>query len=291
MSRSVSHLVKAKMPFLPILGFVLWLMLEIVNLCNPISFYFQSSVDENAHWFPHLYLLTFLSFHLIFPLIYDLILLGSLRSRITVGLPGFILAMVFLTIVIVLIQVFLGFYTVSALMFFLFPAFLIIVNRGKINHWLNSSFTFIYSSRALSGSFIFLVYIMLCLILPRFHPFAHYIMFNKFPDETYVFLLRDEKNNLIPIQKYSTLYSDQFYCISQTISEKNKTLSTLNPGKTMNDKAMGDELIDYFFKSLKPAALPFDSVSLNKLSFTLNNGEIIRHDELFGTYKTPVSQF
>ena len=134
------------------------------------------------------------------------------------------------------------------------------------------------------GSFLGLFYMALCLILPPFHPFSRYSMFNRFSDSTYVYLLRDQKGKLIPFEKYSRLKNDDLFVYYRSMTLGKETPQDSNFNNT--ERSNGVSLIKLFLEGVIEKPLPFDSIGLYKTTITRNHGKIELTERLIVRYGT-----
>ena len=251
-------------------------IIQITNLCSESAYYFQSSLRENILWFPHAFPLTWLFFHGFFVLVYACWLYGMLILWLPWSTSHRIVVITCQACLVLWLQSY-GFYVVSCYAPFLASMLLFFTYKQKIS--------LVYISRILTTCFLFALYIILCLILPRFHPFAKYTMFNKFPETTYAYLLRDENNQLIPLEQFSNLKNDYLYTTSVAINTAHGFAYGKNNENPFEEKEMSNELVSHYFKNLKTGTLPFDSVKLCKATFTLRNNKLVMNEKLLGTYK------
>lgn len=102
-------------------------------------------------------------------------------------------------------------------------------------------------------------------------------MFDKFADTTFVYILRDDNEQLIPINKYSSLTYDGFFTIGESI------VLSHNKG-VIKDSELGTLLLNEFKKNRNTEKLLTDSISMNKLEFYLKDNRIISNEKKLGVY-------
>jgi hypothetical protein len=242
----------------------------IVHQFIPLNFLFKATYENHKGWYPHLFPITFLFSKALFPGFYGVCLYIILKYWYKTSLTRVVIFLAIQTLlVITLLELFVFEWCLAyglILVLFNFLPFLKHFNTDK--SW-NAHIT-----RGLAGGFLFVLYIGLCLSLPRFHPFAKYTMFNRFPESTYAFLLRNEENTVIPLEEYNSMNGDNLYTTYESICEINGFAygdASQNPEE---QKIAYDKLMQIVFTKWKKI-LPFDSVFLYRVEFEIKNDKHI----------------
>ncbi len=258
-------------------GTLIWLVLLLWGERFSFDFYFDGSFHQHQSWFPRLFFFSYLFCRLLLPLIYCAWLIGFLLNRNIKSLTKWPL---FLSLLFVLSFIIQYYFSIKVALYIGVP--LICICMGA----LLSPYTILkhIPKPALpwfivEKTGIFFLYMILCIILPRFHPFAKYTMFDKFSDTTFVYLLRDDNELLIPINKYSSLTYDEFFTIGESIVQCH------NKG-AIKDSELGTILLNEFKKNRNTEKILTDSISLNKLEFFLKDNRIISNEKKLGVYDT-----
>lgn len=248
---------------------VILVLLQVSLVFVPARYMFEGTLSSHRLWFKHGYLLSYLFFNGLFPLLYGCWLWGFVSSAKR-AIKVFLIVIQTATVVFLQqqwgyqgVSYYSGFLALVAIMLFVKPQRLI----RKHSH---------ITVKFVNGSFLFIVYVLLCAILPRVHPFAKYTMFNKFPDVTYVYLLRNESNELVPIAKYSKLGHDVMYPYSLNINERHGFVYGNNTEKRSEEQQMCNELMQLFIDNLKPNHPPFEMLTLYKATFSLQYGKPVK---------------
>ena len=257
---------------------VVLFLVPMLNAVKPIGFYFEDSLAAHKNWFPSFYYFTWLSFKLFFPVACGVILYGIIRfqfkteSRIVV--PAIIIQGILLFFMLQTI----GFTRVSLYVYLLFlvGASVFVLNKYKsVMAKYISAFT---GSKILTGSFLFIIYITLCLLLPRAYPFAKYTMFNKFPEHTSVFLLRNNQGQLIPLKEYSGIDGNHLFELYVATNEQHGFVYLSNEETEEEQQLICKELLHSILADLKKP-MPFDSVSINRIDYFLEQNKIASHEK------------
>lgn len=254
-----------------------WLLVQLLMLWLPPSFLFEGSFSKHQLWFRHGYVLSYIFFNTLFPLLYALWWLGMMQLF---KVPGKKIVLPGQTVLVIALQHYWGYAGVAPYGYVLLLILLFFLVRPYTKRISGASFL----AKAAGGSFLFVGYIALCLALPRFHPFAKYTMFNKFPDVTYVYLLRNENNELVPIEKYSKLGRDVMYPYSLNINEHHGFKHGNNTEKRSEEQQMCNELMQLFLNNLKPNHPPFEMLTLYKTTFTLQHNQPVKTEQPLCAY-------
>jgi len=254
-----------------------WLMVKLLIFWWPLSFLFEGSFEKHQLWFRHGYVLSYIFFSALFPVVYGLWWWGMAQ---VMNIPGKRILVLLQTLTVIALQKHIGFAVVSDYGVVL----LIIMGYFLVEPYATRMRLVPLLLKAAGGSFLFAGYIALCLALPRFHPFAKYAMFNKFPDVTYVYLLRNEHNELVPIEHYSKLKNDDLYAYSVFINERHGFAHGNNTEKRIEAQQMCNELMQIFLDNLKPNHPPFEMLTLYKTTFTLQHGKPEKAETPICTY-------
>jgi hypothetical protein len=257
--------------------------IALLNLEFPFGYLFESSWSDYKKWFPSFYWIIYLFSKLFFPIVYGIIVYKTTsswnfkmaNSKLFVFVQFFLLQF---------IQYFGGFKLLLVYGAFLMVLILCIISiKMALNNPISNTWKEKIKPLVL-GSFLGLIYMVLCLILPPFHPFSRYSMFNRFSDSTSVYSLRDQKGKLIPLEKYSRLKNDDLYVYYRSLSKGNETSQDLNFKNP--EKANGVSLIKLFLESATENPLPFDSIALYKTTIRRNHGRIEFTERLIVRYGT-----
>ncbi len=122
-------------------------------------------------------------------------------------------------------------------------------------------------------TFLFAIYIGLCLMVNRAHPFAKYTMFNKFSDYTYVFLLKDNTGQTIILKDYCKMDGNQIYEMYVAEDQKYGYVYSRGIDEGEGGTIIYREMMGRIFKNLKKP-LPSDSVSLNVIKYHVADNKL-----------------
>jgi hypothetical protein len=125
--------------------------------------------------------------------------------------------------------------------------------------------------------FMFMGYIILSLVLPEFHPFSKYPMYNNFPNYAYVFLLRDSRNHFIPLNKNYSITGANLGHLYFSIRNLHHYNIKDNGERSEMDDSVGKEMFQYI-KSKRYNKSCADSISVNKIFLHLKNGKITSNE-------------
>lgn len=263
------------------IGIASWAIITLLILNNHTAFYFIAPYNNYEHWFPRFYALNFLLSRMLLGFTYFFWVYGLLQTVITSSVLKNLLLFILICSITLILQVCCGYQCALYIAIPLFIAtFALLLKRFtivKIN-----LLQIIKSALPLpwiSGSFLFFAYGISCLFLPRFHPFAKYNMFDTFTDTTYVYVLKDKKGNIMPIQQCSSLSYDAFFTIGEAIHQT-------TPKARTSDSLLGERLMNAFTQNMKPKAHLSDTISLHKIYFYLNANTVVTHEKKIGVYAT-----
>jgi hypothetical protein len=126
--------------------------------------------------------------------------------------------------------------------------------------------------------FLFIIYVSLSLLLPEFHPFSRYPMYDSFPNYAYSFYVADTKGKIIPFRKNFKTQADEIshmYC--EVFDEHN-----FNRGFGIESdnqlSIVGKELLAYIIQA-RSKSLVSDSISLHRVHYEFREGKIMKHDK------------
>ncbi len=131
----------------------------------------------------------------------------------------------------------------------------------------------------IQSSFIFFLYLIGCLILPKVHPFSKYEMFNRFPQVTNVFILKDNKDKIIPFSVYFDVTSDDLFQIQKSILVHDSFLDKLNRPISGICEEAGLTLHQYLLTH-QIKHMMSDSFSINIYSFQYQNNSLKTHEKI-----------
>ncbi len=265
------------------LSIVVWLLLQAYNFFNTVGFFFVSSHSQITAWYPNTHWLIFIALILYFPLTYATWLLAIVHFRFPDKSWYYWPLLILQSALVIWLQYQYGFYAVSAFaLLFTLP-----LVTGRIINFsrktIHSAYHFA-NGKFIGSIFLFIIYIILCALLPRTHPFAKYTMFNHFGKETHMYEVRDINGHLIPLRQYSVFFNDELFAYEEA-AIKNYIHGNNDTVSHMPDYLLGAEMCRYFISNLKPGPFPFDSVKLYRVSFTLENNKTVMHEKLLGTYQ------
>lgn len=260
-------------------GTLIWLVLLLWGERFSFDFYFDGSFHQHQSWFPRLFFFSYLFCRLLLPLIYCAWLIGFLLNRNIKSLTKWPL---FLSLLFVLSFIIQYYFSIKVALYIGVPLICICVGA------LLSPYTILkhIPKPALpwfivEKTSIFFLYMILCIILPRFHPFAKYTMFDKFTSSTYVYQLKDANDSLLPIEKYSTLKNDQLFTIGEAILKNQESTKTSLP---LSDSLLGKDMMKQFFENQYPNKSTLGAISLYRLEYTIANNKIVTHKYKLGVY-------
>lgn len=126
--------------------------------------------------------------------------------------------------------------------------------------------------------FLFSGYLLLSLLLPEFHPFSRYPMYNSFPNYSYVFGVKDEAGNPVPLKKYFNTNADGWAHLYFIINER-KGFDCGNGVETDEElRIVGHEMLISLLATVK-GPLPFDSISVNRVYRYFKDGIIVTDEK------------
>jgi hypothetical protein len=258
------------------------LLLPVLNHFIPFSFYFEGSLKEHKNWFPTFYFLSFAFFKSFYPLAYAVWLYALFRSSLS---RPFILSLICIqtTALIACMEVF-GFETVSLYAYLLAGAGMAFRMRSFLSPAFSGFIALVASSRILKGSFLFITYIVLCLTLNRFHPFAKYTMFNRFAETTRVFLLRDASNKLLPLNTYCTIDGNHLFELYVAFNKKHGFKYGSSDINKEEQTIVSREMVESILKNLK-RPIPSDSIKLSVERFYFDQGKLTSDETQLYTCK------
>ncbi len=262
--------------YLMLAGFISWAVVQLVNSITPIAFYFEGSYRQHQAWFPVMHVLSYMLLAVLFPVIYALVLYAWL-SRINRNITG--VALIVQTVIVFVLQHYAGFNLLSVYGVCLAGGVLLYYSAKKM---VDKTYSPI-ATRLLSGTFLFATYIVLCLALPRFHPFAGYIMFNKFPEKTTVYVLRNKHGQLVPLEKYSRLKNDDFFAFKAFIEQSD---NNQEPGAAATVSQLCQQLGAQYRANLKQGSMPFDSLTIYETTFSLQQNKVVKDEFPLCTFGT-----
>ncbi len=262
---------------------LLSLSLFIINRFIPVYFYFGASLAAHKQWFPDFYLLTFLCFNLYAPVSYGfwiLLLTDYLNIQRWKGFLIILIQSLFLLYTLQYPEIGFGVVAVYA---YLLLAISVVIGSYRVlqRFYYRLSRLSIFSNENRWRYLIFASYIILCLCLSEFYPFSKYPMYNKFPNSSYLFFLCDNHQRMVPLNKYFKVDGGELGHLYISLLDLHHYT---NPTKENTD-TIGKEMFGYIL-STKYRQPPFDTMSLNRTFFHLENGKIIS-DEL-EMYKSKV---
>lgn len=263
------------------IGITTWAIVAMLMLNNQTAFYFIAPYNKYKDWFPRFYTVNFLSSRILLGLTYFFWVYGLLQPVIISSKLKYLILLITICALTCMLQVCCGYQSTLYIALPLFIAtFAHLFRRITI---VQKNFLQIIKSAhsfpLISGSFLFFAYGISCLILPRFHPFAKYTMFDTFADTTYVYILRDKKGNLMPLQQCSSLSYDAFFTIGETIRQTSAIA-------TISDSLLSESLMNAFKQNIKPKAHLSDTISLHKTYFYLKANTVVTHEKKLGVYAT-----
>jgi hypothetical protein len=267
---------KSKILAAPVI--IILLLLPVINLLRPFGFFFEGTWTEHQKWFPHFPFLSFIFFKSFYPVVYAFGLFAVLRGKL--GTLPVISLIVIQSVILVLGMQAVGFMPVADYMYLLVLAPFLYRMAGTLNAghlWLLNR---VINLKLPAGSFLFIIYIVLCLSLSRFHPFAKYTMFNKFRDNTTVFLLRDNRDSLLPLNTYCTIDGNHLFELYVAINNKHGFNYGNRSVNTEQQEIVSREMMQSIFTTLKKP-IPSDSVRLMRVEFYFENGKLNSNESQF----------
>lgn len=251
--------------------FLLALFPSILNIFFPVYFYFEGTFPEQRVWFPNFYILTFLFFKLYYPILYGgLTLYGAIYYKVNKGISFAFLIAQSMILLYVLQYHDWGFYIASKYVYLQIAIPIIIqlpVGTKQISFRYKANYNY----------FIFLGYILLSLSLSEFHPFSKYPMYNQFPNYAYVFLIRDNANQFVPLNIHYTATGANLGHLYFSLCDLNhfNAININTPSDTSD--IIGKEMLNYIVSSRYNKSNP-DSISINRICLHLEGGKIISNE-------------
>jgi hypothetical protein len=254
---------------------ILWVFIQMANYTLPLGFLYNSSLSQTKIWYPHVYLMIFSLSKLAFPFLYAswFFLLFYLWGGDKLNIKSHVIIAV-----LVLLGVFvyaLPFSFVQILGVGLFVCSFLMLTK-PLTLPIANGVIFLVAKIPFGAFFLFLLYIVACLCFPRFHPLAKYTMFNYFADTTHVYILRDEKDSLIPLRKYSTIITDELMNMGEMVQRKNNSKEIKLSEST--------EIASYFIQKSNSTPLPFDSIKVFKVLFYFDGSKLITNEKYLGSH-------
>lgn len=259
---------------------VCFVLLQSLVVWAGLAFLFEGNWGQHQLWFKHVYVFTYFFFNTVYPLLYALWFWGLAQA---VHLRGKIGVLVLQTVLVTALQQYAGYAGVSAYgVLLLLLTLLLWVKPYAVRL---GAFGFL--TKAATGSFLFGGYVVLCLALPQFHPFAKYTMFNRFPQSTRVYLLRNQNNELVPIEQYSRLKNDDLFAYSEAIKQQAASAQPLPATMPIPPAVLGNRLMQLFINNLRPNHPPFQKLTLYQITFTLQQGRPVQTQTPLCEYVAP----
>ena len=118
-------------------------------------------------------------------------------------------------------------------------------------------------------------YVLLCLLLPEFHPFSRYSMYNRFPNSAYAFYLRNENRDTVALKPNFRMGAQELAHLYGTVV--NKLGFDHNTEADSQLTAIGREMLPLILATRR-TGLPFHRLELCRVHWYFN-GDIIQKDE------------
>jgi hypothetical protein len=252
-------------------------LLCIISLCllivlwqSGIWFFFEASRSEYQKWFPTFYVVLFVFFKCINPVIY------GFSAYYALGLLGIKSPIAIVCIVIQSILIFIGLknregglFIAHLYLYFMLLLILII----KYHSFFQRLFQHYMFNK---HWFLFLSYILLCLCLSELHPFSRYPMYNQLSSQAYVFFITTN-GELIPLEEHYNFTADDLGHLYSTICGRHHY--SANATNTIILDTIGREMFNYLISTQK-ATPSFDSISLKRLSYTIDSTDKLYSNEI-----------
>lgn len=239
------------------------LVSAIAIICISFSkyrFMADAHFSEFRDWYPRYYFAVFILMRLLPVFVMALSLYLGLRTMPFISIALRIPAVLGQSIIIYWGTEYMGasitlsIFWVLHLAIFLFGKYLHNLTRTKI------------IATVINGISLFAIYILLCLVMERMHPFAKYTMFNKFQGKTTVFLLRDSQGELLPLNKFSKYDSNELFQIYAAINKQyGYDYLTENPNE---QQEVYKKMLELLEQNLT-MQLPGPYVTLNRIDFIM----------------------
>jgi hypothetical protein len=125
---------------------------------------------------------------------------------------------------------------------------------------------------------VFISYTLLCLVADKAHPFSTYTMFNQFPKQTTVFLLKDQNQQPLPFDKYFNIDADQLFQYHEAVKQTptNDSLTYEHEKGAHSNK--GEQLYTYLMRH-QTAKLPTDSLGIYAVTYRIHHQQFISHEK------------
>ena len=259
-------------------GFLL-LALPAIQLFMPIGFFFEGTLNEHRLWYPSLFWISFFVAQLTFPFLHSIWVGGlwiyGLRRRTVIEILALIIGV---SVVDFWVLHHLGFTCITAISIAYMTGGVFFLFQRKWQNVLADNALF---RKVFTGTFIGVLYILLCLVVERGHPFAKNTMFNEFPDKTVVFYIEDLQGRLLPLSEYSTIDGNEFVQLHKALNAKHDF--SAHAANESEQQIVYDEMVDYLFKHGKKK-WPVDSICLVNITFRINGPSWERQRKILGTY-------
>lgn len=257
----------------PVVLTVLFLLVAIpvLHTLVPVGHLFNGSLTDHKRWFPNGYPFSFVFFWAIYPALFGVsvyALLGAVfptqkkKIFLLVVLQGMGLVYLLHVAGFAMVAVYLLPLPVAVLSVVLFPRLFFAIKTGlaTARPW-----------QKISGVGLFAAYIVLSLSI-KGHPFSEYTMFNRFPDHTTAFLLRDNGQRLLPLREYSGYTGNELF--EQYVALNQKHRFSHHPADTLaaEQNIVYRELLRQMLASPKKKCLP-DSLRLMRVDFSFNGSQ------------------
>jgi hypothetical protein len=250
---------------------LLALLPSILNIFFPVYFYFEGTFLDHKHWFPNFYILTFLFFKLYYPIFYGgLTLYGATYYKVNKG-AGFVFLIAQSIILLYVLQYHEWGFSIASKYVYLQIAIPLIIPLPGVAKQLSFRYTANYNY------FIFMGYILLSLVLSEFHPFSKYPMYNQFPNYAYLFFIRDNANQFVPLNAHYTATGANLGHLYFSICDLHHFNATNINTRSDTSDIIGKEMLHYIVSTRYNKSIP-DSISINRICLHLEGGKIISNE-------------
>lgn len=129
--------------------------------------------------------------------------------------------------------------------------------------------------------FLFLLYLILCLLLDEFHPFSRYPMYSSFPDYSYVFYLSSEEK-LVPFNGNFRMKANDVSHLYVAVCEKHNFLHGSGLESDSQLTVVGKEMFEQILET-KIGNLSQDSLAIHREHYFYKDGKIQKNDKILYT--------
>lgn len=126
--------------------------------------------------------------------------------------------------------------------------------------------------------FLFLSYVVICVLIPEIHPFSKYPMYSSFPNYSYSFYVADKNDSLIPFHDNFKIRANEIAHTYYEICSNHNFKCGFGAETDSQLSVVGCEMLDHIIK-LRKSTLVADSISLHRIYYLFEGGKIKSYDK------------